>query len=119
MIRTLDQLIKSQLLCQLSYRPKSVIDNCRLKSEDSKENEKQRVVSQFSIVKLQFTMARPAGFEPAAYGFEARRSIQLSYGRKGENLLSAAVVFVNTFPSKKSLTSWGGCHKNSVFDSSC
>ena len=54
--------------------------------------------------------ARPAGFEPATYGFEVRRSIQLSYGRevgfgrKPEEVYATCgawiqVVFVMATPS--------------------
>ena len=38
-------------------------------------------------------MARPEGFEPPTYGFEARRSIQLSYGRITGGVLTLDVRF--------------------------
>ena len=36
-------------------------------------------------------MVRPAGFEPATYGFVVRHSIQLSYGRTGKKILRKTI----------------------------
>ena len=42
-------------------------------------------------------MVRPAGFEPAAYGFEVRRSIQLSYGRARFKAIAYAMALAYKF----------------------
>jgi hypothetical protein len=60
-------------------RPTLYPAELRAQSEDRGRKKEEEITGLSSAVCL--FLARPEGFEPPTYGFEARRSIQLSYGR--------------------------------------
>jgi hypothetical protein len=94
--RTFNLQIKSLLLCQLSYGPTSHVGKghgvaaCRNTNQSSLP--RSSCESRTHVACRTNEVARPAGFEPAAFGSGGQRSIQLSYGRILSLLAFAARV---------------------------
>ena len=65
---------------QLSSFPET--RSCIPVTESGVSLRREKLLRQSIVPKFQQLVARPEGVEPPTFGFEVRRSIQLSYGRK-------------------------------------